>query len=138
MLSPFGFHQIRPVIMGFCDDLTMEKADPQYGISAGAVFQTKSLYAGGGHFMITADGRLVEHRYRYEPAVEPKFPLAKRVHIGDREIEFHGDILLYGAAADERFRELVVRFTHGRVEWIRPLDQYPEANRTLLIEQGAR
>ena len=90
-----------------------------------------------------AEGQLIEHRYRYEPDpadLHPvtKFPLAKRVHAGDRVIEYHGDIHLHGSAADERFNELVVRFTHGRVEWIRPLDEYPEANRALLIEQGAR
>ena len=129
--------------MGFCDDLTLEKAYPEYAIAPGQVFQTKNLYQGTGDFTISADGELIEHRYRYDQDQQnlhsvTRSPVLKRVPIGDRVIEYHGDILHFGSKADERYRELVVRFTHGRLEWICPLDKYPEANHALLIEQGAR
>jgi len=30
------------------------------------------------------------------------------------------------------------RFTHGELEWIRLVQEYPEDNRLLLLDQGAR
>ena len=52
-------------------------------------------------------------------------------------IDYHGDIL-FTMRPTNRSSEFVARFTHGRLEWIRPLEHYPEANRRLLMEQGAR
>lgn len=131
--------------MGFSDNLRLEAAYPEYGVPRGAPFQTKSLYAGGGEFTITVDGQLVEHRYRYEEDPERSHPYGdwpmpkpKRVSLGDRVIAYHGDILLIYNGPDKRWLELVARFTQGRLEWLRPLEEYPEENRVLLIEQGAR
>jgi hypothetical protein len=129
--------------MGFYDTVTLDQEYPEYGIARGTVFQSKSLYAGIGDFTITSDGTLVEHLCRFETDLDqpPRFtwqPPNKRVHIGDKVIEYHGDILLSGDATAQRFEKLVARFTHGRLEWIRPLDQYPEANRLLLVDQRAR
>jgi hypothetical protein len=121
--------------MGFCDYVTLQNGCREYGVPQGSLLQTKSLYAGGGEFTITADGTLVEHLCRFEQA-EGR-PYYRRVPTGERVIDYHGDILLTHAA-DEQVSEFVARFTHGRLEWIRPLEDYPEANRGLLMEQGAR
>src|SRR5262245_23779405 len=62
-------------------------------------FQTKDLGCELRTFTITREGRLLD---------------------GSRERAFHGDVLMYGG--DPRGSGLVeytVRFTHGRVEWIR-------------------
>ena len=54
--------------MGFCDYVTLQNGCQEYGIRPGSLVQTKSLYAGGGEFTITADGTLVEHLCRFEQA----------------------------------------------------------------------
>ena len=128
--------------MGFSDDIKLERECKEHGIARGRVFQTKSLYAGGGEFTISEAGKLIEHRYRFEDDPQKKknrfgWSPGRRIHVGDTVIEYHGDILLYCSEGD-RLVELVARFTHGCLEWIRPLDDYPEANRILLMEQAAR
>jgi hypothetical protein len=107
------------------------------------MLQTKSLYAGGVEFTITQDGKLVEHLYRYEddPDRIPSTtgsPRFKHTPIGERMIEYHGDILLHHYGTEKNSLELVARFTNGQLEWLRPLADYPEVNRMLLVEQGAR
>ena len=117
--------------MGIFDDLTMERAYPEYGVEAGDRFQTKSLYAGGGRFTITASGELIEHCYRYEQDPSRALPgfthlPLKAVYIGDRAIGYHGDILLWPYKATKLDDELVARFTHGTLEWVKPIGDYPE------------
>src|SRR5271165_6360247 len=107
--------------MGFCDYIKLESASPENGVKEGTMFQSKSLYAGGGEFTITADGKLVEHRFRYEndPAIphsKGRSLRGKRIHVGDRVVDYHGDILLHGSRPDHSPTQLVVRFTHGRLE----------------------
>jgi hypothetical protein len=79
-------------------------------------FQTKDLECFLAHYRITRDGRLVfEARGGKEP---------------DRDIEWpvHRDISIYTfieTSGDREWVEYVVRFTHDRVEWIRPLAEIP-------------
>lgn len=129
--------------MGFSDSVTIEQEYAEYGIGKGERFQTKSLYAGMGEFTITEGGNLVEHLYRIEDDPDSRNPITgwprgKRVDMGRKVIEYHGDILLHRMEPDRQPQEIVVRFTHGRLEWLRPLSEYPEVNRGLLVEQGAR
>lgn len=122
--------------MGVSDDVTLEAGDKENAIAPGTSFDTKSLYANRASFTITRDGQLVEHLFRYHWKNDHGLsdnPPFQRIPMGTRIIAYHGDILLYGAS-----RRFVARFTNGRLEWIRPLDDYPEENRVLLIEQGAR
>jgi hypothetical protein len=128
--------------MGFHDNVRLEKAYPEYSLAAGAVFQTKNLYQSSGDFIITEDGKLVQRLYRYEDDPDRRHPdlgspLPKRVDLGEKVIDYHGDLLLWHSDADSRL-QLVVRFAHGRLEWIRPFSDYPEDNRVLILEQGAR
>ncbi len=82
-------------------------------------FQTKSLESLLDTYTLTRDGRLMRH--------------ARRGGRGglDRDIEWplHGDIRIYTSlrppAGEREWVEYVVRFTHGRVEWIRPLQEVP-------------
>lgn len=84
-------------------------------------FQTKDLECLLGEYTITRDGRLVRH--------------ARRGGLGrlDRDIEWpiHGDIRIYtyirDPAGETEWIEYVARFTHSRVEWIRPLEEVPPA-----------
>lgn len=131
--------------MGFYDNVRLLRWYPEYDVPAGRQFQTKSLYAGGGDFTITEDGQLIEHLYRYEDDPEQTSPitgepLKKAIHTRDKVIAYHGDIslLAWCDSPDERIQEIVARFTHGVLEWLRPISDYPEDNRTLLREQGAR
>jgi hypothetical protein len=84
---------------------------------AGQEFQTKDLECCLETYTITADGRLMRH--------------ARRTPTGraslDRDVEWpiHGDILIYASDPDREqgLVDLVVRFTHGRVESIRRLEE---------------
>jgi hypothetical protein len=83
-------------------------------------FQTKNLDCGMETYTITQDGRLVRRARR-------------GVRGPDRDIEWplHGDIRIYTSLRNEdspenrTWVEYVVRFTHGRVEWIRPHEEVP-------------
>ena len=129
--------------MGFYDYVTVRVADPQSGIEAGAKFQTKNLYNYDGEFTITPAGQLVEHVYRLEERPNAMATLVNtqfrhRVHVEDKVLAFHGDLLMHCSAGDGSSRELVARFTHGQLEWIRDSSQYPKDSLELLLEQGAR
>jgi hypothetical protein len=97
-------------------------------------FQTKSLGSCLDRFTITKEGRLILHAVRYEASDEPgrRLPMMKAVPLGDVDTEFHGDIQLYGRAKDGLV-EYVARFTHGTLEWIRPLQELSEIHKKLLM-----
>ena len=125
--------------MGFCDYVTVEK---ECGTFRGGRCQTKTLCQTGGEYTISRDGRLLEQLFRVaddpERASFQRLPLSRRIPAGERVIDYHGDILLCSDGDSGAVLELVARFTHGRLEWLRPLEDYPEANRSLLVEQGVR
>jgi len=79
-------------------------------------FQTKDLDPALLHYTITRDGRLVRHANRGG--------WGSRL---DRDIEWplHGDLRFYTheKSRDPNWIEYVARFTHGRVEWIRPFEE---------------
>jgi hypothetical protein len=83
-------------------------------------FQTKSLDRAMLRYTITADGRLLRHPgggLFDEPPEHPTFE-------EDAEVPIHGDIEMYEAwnlDAETQWAEYQVRFTHDRVEWIRPM-----------------
>jgi len=77
-------------------------------------FQTKNLDRALLHYTIRRDGTLVRHAGKGGFGIGP-----------ERDVEWpiHGDISIYTSdrSAESEWIEYVVRFTHGRVEWIRPL-----------------
>jgi hypothetical protein len=97
-------------------------------------YQTKDLECLLEHFTISADGRLVRHDRRsgVEPGCDVEWPI-------------HRDVRIY--AADPRRErglvEYVLRFTHGRVEWVQrrasegaPQDTPPTAPREPPLARG--
>jgi hypothetical protein len=122
--------------MGFSDRVRIDRAYPDLGIERGRDFQTKSLNAGGDDFTISADGKLVEHVWRHE--FDAGRFSSTRIAGEDKLIAYHGDVLLFSRDPYGNTREFVARFTHGQLEWIRPVSEYPIENLHLLVEQGAR
>jgi hypothetical protein len=91
-------------------------------------FQTKDLDSLMHHYVITRDGRLIRK-------ARPDDGWGPRVE-HDMEWPIHGDIRIYDFDQEARQSiEYVVRFTHGRVEWVRPVTEVaalePRAGRAL-------
>jgi hypothetical protein len=124
--------------MGFCDYLTCEVEVPGLGVPAGIRFQTKDLFCMSTELTITSAGRLVEHCARYEMCgtreVRPgvSFPKFRKIPLGERDLEFHGDVSFCGDSKDGTFVEYVARFTNGQMEWLRPKSELPDYHRALL------
>jgi len=72
-------------------------------------FQTKDLECLLNHYTITRDGRLMRQARRESHGPEQ-----------DVEWPYHGDLCIYDSDPDKAHQliKYVVRFTHGRVEWI--------------------
>jgi hypothetical protein len=96
--------------MGFYDTLHCEYPLPD-SRHQDLDFQTKSLDPCLLHYKITHDGRLVR--------------LARPNRSGpDQDVEWpiHGDITFY-TSVEKTWIEYVARFTDGRIEWIRPIEE---------------
>ena len=100
-------------------------------------YQTKDTYAQHmERYTITVDGRLIHHSVRHEgvPLKDRPYPNAKigsfqsicgimrSVPTGDVEIPHHGDIYFY-----DHDLEWQARFTNGRIEWIRRIEETTDA-----------
>lgn len=96
--------------MGLFDTVHCEfpLPDPRH---QGLEFQTKDLECLLDRYTITSDGRLLRHPWRGGRGPER-----------DVEWPIHGDISIY-TSQDGTWIEYSVRFTHGRVEWIRPREE---------------
>lgn len=112
------------------DDVTCEHPLPDVRKVPGRAFQTKSLWCDMDHFTITAAGRLIFHRYQCLP---PGGRIARRSHVGDEDLNYHGDLVIYGVDAGDTLAQYAVRFTHGTVEWVRPLNDLPYLHRECLL-----
>lgn len=120
--------------MGLFDNIRCEMPMPNGRAVQKDSFQTKSLWCSMHHFTITAAGRLIFHKRHYSAAsaVNPGEP----VDVADLDMYYHGDLALHGATPEGDSVSYVVRFTHGAVEWIRPLDSLPELHQQWLLERG--
>jgi len=124
--------------MGMFDYLTCDLPMPDGREVLQDSFQTKSLWCSMDLFTLTAAGRLIFHKRRYFLAGEtdergkPRTP----EHVADIDLDYHGDIEIYGTASDGTFIRYAVRFTHGKVEWIRSFDELLEIHQTWLVERG--
>lgn len=115
--------------MGMFDHATCELPMPDGREMVKDSFQTKSLWNCMDLFTITESGRLVFHKRQYSTRRMP-------VHVEDIDLEYHGDIEIHGSSVDGAYLRYAVRFTHGTVEWIRPLESLPDLQRFLLLERG--
>jgi len=122
--------------MGMFDDVYCEADLPPGHPESERSFQTKSLCNCLDRFTITKEGRLIFHAVRYESSGERGRGLFSigmtAVPTGDVDTEFHGDIELVARVGDHLV-EYVARFTHGALEWIRPLSELSEMQKKLLM-----
>lgn len=119
--------------MGMYDDIFCECDLPDDLRPEERRFQTKSLYRIMDRFTITKDGRLIHHSARYVQDANPPGGLFRMIPVDKEDIDmcFHGDILLSGER-DGKLLEYAARFTHGQLEWIRPIAEFSEHERALI------
>ena len=123
--------------MGMFDTIRCEAPLPDGYEVPGRSFQTKSLCCVGDRFTITAQGRLILHRCRHErSAPRGGQSIPRSVPVVDVDTGYHGDIEMHGVTADNKPVDCAARFTHGTLEWIRPLDELDELHRVLLTEKA--
>ncbi|HXO18625.1 MAG TPA: hypothetical protein VOA87_01745 [Thermoanaerobaculia bacterium] len=112
--------------MGLFDTIHCEYPLPD-ARHQGLEFQTKDLDCALDEYTITADGRLLRH-------------VRRGGQESDRRVEWplHGDVSIYThvAGEDPSWIEYVVRFTHDRVEWIRPIEEVRPKGRRDTEEQA--
>lgn len=121
--------------MGMFDEVFCESELPAGLGLTDRTFQTKSLCCAQDRFTITKEGRLIYHPVRHVmPPDAPKRPFGKMfdaVPEPDVDTHYHGDILLTDTGKGELV-ELAARFTHGQLEWLRPIGELSEAERRFL------
>jgi len=115
--------------MGMFDHITCELPMPDGREVVKDSFQTKSLWCCMDLFTITAAGRMIYHTRHYSTSRMP-------VDVEDVDMEYHGDVQIHGQASDGKFVRYAVRFTHGAVEWIRPLDSLSDLHQRWLLDRG--
>ena len=113
---------------------------PDGRVATGYAFQTKSLWRNMDRCTITAEGRLVHHQRRFEANSEHStgaaaLPLLKPVELGDADINYHGDLTLFGNPEGEEGQMYIARFTHGTLEWIKRSNDVPAVHRSLIMGQ---
>ena len=101
--------------MGLYDEIRWDAALPIGHPSDSRLFQTKSLDSPClDHYVVTPEGRLLLVGSGFVDDVA----LAAAEMSQGTDVEFHGDMRL---VSSEGYREYLARFTHGTLEWIRPL-----------------
>ncbi len=101
--------------MGLFDEIRWDAALPEGHPPDSRLFQTKSLDSPClDRYVVTAEGRLLLAGNGFEDDAD----LANAEISQGIDVEFHGDMRLVSAEGD---REYLARFTHGALEWIRPL-----------------
>ena len=107
--------------MGMYDEVWFDAELPGFP-SKSRRFQTKSLHRCMDRYTVTKAGRLrLTRNVLFEDA-----PAGAQEEKGV-DTDFHGDIRLISDEGD--IEEYVARFTHGTLEWIRPLADVPEFTR---------
>jgi len=100
--------------MGLFDEIRWDAALPEGHPPDSRLFQTKSLDPCLDCYVVTAEGRLLLAGNGFEDDAD----LANAAISPGIDVEFHGDMRL---VSEEGHREYLARFTHGALEWIRPL-----------------
>lgn len=101
--------------MGLSDEIRWDAALPEGHPPDSRLFQTKCLdYPSWDYYVVTPEGRLLLVGNGWEDDAD----LADAEISQGIEVEFHGDMRL---VSSEGHRQYLARFTHGTLEWIRPL-----------------
>jgi hypothetical protein len=120
--------------VGMFDHITCELPMPDGREVPKDSFQTKSFWCTMSHFTITKAGRLIYHKRHYSPASDEDSK--ELVHVGDIDMDYHGDIEIHGVTPDRVYVSYAIRFSHGAVEWIRAFEELPEIHQSWLVERG--
>src|SRR5580698_6870152 len=100
--------------MGLYDEIRWDAALPAGHPPDSRMFQTKSLDPGLERYVVTVEGRLLLLVNGFEDDTN----LADAATSKGIDVEFHGDMRLIST---EGLQVYLARFTHGTLEWIRPL-----------------
>jgi len=101
--------------MGLFDEIRWDAVLPEGHPPDSRLFQTKSLDPCLDHYVVTPEGRLFLVGGGFEHAADL---VDAQVSQGGIDVEFHGDMRLLSTQGEW---EYLARFTHGTLEWIRPL-----------------
>ena len=96
------------------DVVVFEIDVPGYSFK-GRQFQTKSLECCLEQYAVTAEGRLCltgMHLMDEDPGVELR-------EGGPVDLDYHGDLRI--VPVEGEYQQYIARFTHGTLEWVRPL-----------------
>jgi hypothetical protein len=128
--------------MGLFDTIRWQARFPDATLGARPVFQTYSLGRGMHRYTVTEVGRLLYHPVEYVFSGETETADALRSSPpGDTlcpgiDLEFHGDLLLYPCTGSQLAVEYAARFTHGILEWVRPLAELSATHQQWLSALG--
>jgi hypothetical protein len=112
--------------MGMSDIVVFEMELPDFP-PPGRRFQTKAFDRCEDFYTVTKAGRLCLTGNEFGAE-----PLAGSNETGDVDIDFHGDIRLISEdEVPEESGEYMARFTHGTLEWVRPMADLPLAQLAL-------
>jgi hypothetical protein len=101
--------------MGLFDEIRWDAALPEDHPPESRLFQTKSLDDPClDHYIVTPEGRLLLVGGGFYDGAD----LADAEISQGVDVEFHGDMRLLAVKGHQ---EYLARFTHGALEWIRPL-----------------
>ena len=110
--------------MGMFDEVLWEAELPTGHPQTGRLFQTKSLERCLDRYVVNKAGRLLLVGGGLLVDGPPEGTKDQRE---GTDVEFHGDMRL--VSSEGGFKEYVARFTHGTLEWIRPIADVPWAGR---------
>jgi hypothetical protein len=112
--------------MGMYDEIWFDAELPDVP-SACRRFQTKSLDCCLDRYTVTKAGRLC---LTGNVMLDDEPVVGAQGETEDVDLDFHGDIRLLSTEGDGG--EYVARFTHGTLEWIRPMDHLARAQFALM------
>jgi hypothetical protein len=101
--------------MGIFDEIRWDAALPKGHPPDSRLFQTKSLDPCLDQYIVTPEGRLLLVGGGFEDGADLADAEISQAAI---DVEFHGDMRLLSTQGEW---EYLARFTHGTLEWIRPL-----------------
>lgn len=106
--------------MGLYDEIRWEAPLPEGHPADDRIFQTKSLHPCLEHFLVTAEGRLllVGSGWQDEDLERAQSLRLESLRLQGVDVEFHGDMRLVSVKGH---REYLARFTHGTLDWVKPL-----------------
>lgn len=115
--------------MGLFDTVRCQARVPGSELLGDGEFQTSDLGRWCDRFTIDISGNLVHHRTRNQP----EKPLWRYMTDRDIAIPIHRDIRLTGDDATGCVAHFVARFTDGRLQWVKRLEQLSQEEQEYFV-----